>query len=116
VSMYHNRPTVADMRAMKARGQKISMLMLGMDADPWADAQYLFAEDVLGYNPGHKPRHSKTYRNFRAKYDRLQQERISAFKELIADIQDGTYPEPKHVVPIKGAEFETFLAEVGDQT
>ena len=24
--MYHNRPTVADMRAMKARGQKISML------------------------------------------------------------------------------------------
>ena len=24
--MVHNRPTVADMRAMKARGQKISML------------------------------------------------------------------------------------------
>jgi 3-methyl-2-oxobutanoate hydroxymethyltransferase len=24
--MYHNRPTVADLRAMKARGQKISML------------------------------------------------------------------------------------------
>ena len=26
MSMYHNRRTVADMRAMKARGQKISML------------------------------------------------------------------------------------------
>ena len=26
MSMYHNRPIVADMRAMKARGQKISML------------------------------------------------------------------------------------------
>jgi 3-methyl-2-oxobutanoate hydroxymethyltransferase len=26
--MYHNRPTVADMRAMKTRGQKISMLYL----------------------------------------------------------------------------------------
>lgn len=26
MSMYHNRPTVADMRAMKARGQKISMI------------------------------------------------------------------------------------------
>jgi hypothetical protein len=39
----------------------------------------------------------------------------SAFKELIADIQDGSYPEPKHVVPIKGAEFETFLAQLGGQ-
>jgi 3-methyl-2-oxobutanoate hydroxymethyltransferase len=28
MSMYHNRPTVADMRAMKTRGQKISMLYL----------------------------------------------------------------------------------------
>ena len=26
MSMYHKRPTVADMRAMKGRGQKISML------------------------------------------------------------------------------------------
>ena len=26
MNMYHHRPTVADMRAMKARGQKISML------------------------------------------------------------------------------------------
>ena len=26
MSLYHNRPTVADMRAMKARGQKISMI------------------------------------------------------------------------------------------
>ena len=31
-----------------------------------ADAQYLFAEDVLGYSRGHQPRHAKVYRNFRA--------------------------------------------------
>ena len=103
-------------RVAKVITENTSMLMLGMGAGPWADAQYLFAEDVLGYNPGHKPRHSKAYRNFRAEYDRLQQERISAFKELIADIQAGTYPEPKHVVPINGAEFEAFLTAVGDQT
>ncbi|HET9906967.1 MAG TPA: hypothetical protein VFQ23_10005, partial [Anaerolineales bacterium] len=58
------------------------------------------------------PRHSKTYRNFRAEYDRLQQERISAFKELIADIQNGTYPESKHIVPIKNDEFNAFMAVV----
>ena len=100
-------------RVAKVITENTSMIMLGMGAGPWADAQYLFAEDVLGYNPGHRPRHSKTYRNFRAEYDRLQQERISAFKEFIADVADGTYPEPKHIVPIKDEEFERFLEHVG---
>ena len=99
-------------RVAKFITENTSLIMLGMGAGPWADAQYLFAEDILGYNPGHKPRHSKTYRNFRAEYDRLQQERISAFKELIADIQAGTYPEPNHVVAIKDDEFNAFLAGV----
>jgi ketopantoate hydroxymethyltransferase len=31
------------------------MIMLGMGAGPGADAQYLFAEDVLGCTDGHKP-------------------------------------------------------------
>ena len=50
------------------------------------DAQYLFAEDILGTNRGHMPRHSKVYRNFAAEYDRLQAERVAAFKEFIADV------------------------------
>jgi hypothetical protein len=49
----------------------------------------LFAEDVLGYTRGHQPRHAKVYRNFRAEYDRLQQERIAAFKEFRADVETG---------------------------
>ena len=31
------------------------MIMLGMGAGPGADAQYLFAEDVLGHTDGHRP-------------------------------------------------------------
>jgi 3-methyl-2-oxobutanoate hydroxymethyltransferase len=85
-------------RVAKVITENTPMIMLGMGAGPWADAQYLFAEDILGFTPGHKPRHAKTYRNFRAEFERLQQERIAAFKELKADIEDGTYPEPKHVV------------------
>lgn len=99
-------------RVAKVIAENTPMIMLGMGAGPWADAQYLFAEDVLGYTPEHKPRHAKTYRNFRAEYDRLQQERIAAFKELKADIADGTYPEPKHVVPIRDEEYERFLEQV----
>jgi 3-methyl-2-oxobutanoate hydroxymethyltransferase len=89
-----------------------SMIMLGMGAGPGADAQYLFAEDVLGYTRGHKPRHARTYRDFHAEYARLQAERVAAFGEFKADVATGAYPEPKHVVPMQDAEFDSFLAAV----
>ncbi len=90
-----------------------TMIMLGMGAGPHADAQYVFAEDVLGYTPGHKPRHAKTYRNFRAEFDRLQEERIAAFQEFKADVNSGAYPAKQHTVGIKDAEFAAFLEQVG---
>ena len=92
--------------------QNTTLLMLGMGAGPHADAQYLIAEDVLGYNLGHRPRHCKVYRNFAADYARLQQERVSAFQEFIADVQTGAYPQPEHVVQIKDEEFAAFIAQV----
>lgn len=89
--------------------KRTSLIMLSMGAGPGGDAQYLFAEDVLGYTRGHQPRHAKVYRNFRAEYDRLQNERIAAFKEFKADVQSGAYPEQKHVVAIDDAEFAAFM-------
>jgi len=89
------------------------MIMLGMGAGPGADAQYLFAEDVLGQTNGHKPRHAKTYRNFAVEYARLQAERVAAFKEFIADVNTGTYPQPQHNVPMQDAEFDVFKAGLG---
>ena len=88
------------------------MIMLGMGAGPHADAQYLFSEDVLGHTQGHRPRHAKTYRNFAAEFARLQQERIAAYREFIADVNTGAYPEPQHVVPIEDVEFAQFAARV----
>ena len=86
------------------------MIMLGMGAGPGADAQYLFAEDVLGCTDGHRPRHAKTYRNFAAELARLQQERVDAFREFIADVDSGTYPQPHHDVPMKDEEYDRLLA------
>jgi len=91
---------------------RTSMIMLGMGAGPGADAQYLFSEDVLGHTAGHRPRHAKTYRNFAAEFERLQAERISAFKEFIVDVNSGAYPAPEHVVPIDNREFERFKASI----
>lgn len=85
------------------------LIMLGMGAGEGTDAQYLFAEDLLGYTRGHRPRHAKVYRDFQAEFNRLQQERESAFKEFIEDVNTGVYPGIEHKVDIEDAEFNSFL-------
>ncbi|GLS85841.1 3-methyl-2-oxobutanoate hydroxymethyltransferase [Cypionkella aquatica] len=92
--------------------KRSSLIMLGMGAGPGADAQYLFAEDVLGYTRGHRPRHAKTYRDFAAENDRLQAERIAAFNEFRSDVESRDYPAAQHVVPILDAEFAAFMAKL----
>lgn len=92
--------------------KRTSLVMLGMGAGSGADAQYLFAEDVLGCTRGHKPRHAKTYRDFAVEYARLQKERVAAFSEFRADVTSGAYPAPEHQVAIEDAEFEGFLAKM----
>lgn len=88
---------------------RTSMLMLSMGAGSGCDAQYLFAEDVLGANRGHYPRHAKAYRNFAAEYERLQQERVAAFGEFVEDVRSGVYPGAQHGVSIERTELDAFL-------
>ena len=97
-------------RVAKFLTENSSLIMLGMGAGKYADAQYLFTEDVCGYGKNHKPRHGKVYRNFAPKLKRLQDERIAAFKEFKADVDGGGYPGPEHSVSIKDEEFNAFLA------
>ena len=62
------------------------------------DTQFLFSDDILGDYDERLPRHAKAYRNFAAEYRRLQQERVAAFSEYIADVRDGRFPEQGHLV------------------
>tara|TARA_R110002111_G_scaffold243532_1_gene305524 strand:+ start:110 stop:919 length:810 start_codon:yes stop_codon:yes gene_type:complete len=94
--------------------KRTNLVLLGMGAGPHADAQYLFAEDVLGCTTGHKPRHAKTYRNFASEFDRLQQERIAAFREFKADVDGAAYPAADHSVKISDDELEKFIARLND--
>ncbi|MEI6574272.1 MAG: 3-methyl-2-oxobutanoate hydroxymethyltransferase [Alphaproteobacteria bacterium] len=94
--------------------KRVNLLLWSMGAGPGCDAQYLFAEDILGTNRGHMPRHSKVYRNFAAEFDRLQRERVAAFSEYIADVRLGSYPEEKHIVRMTSAELETFKKNLKD--
>lgn len=78
--------------------ERTSLFLISMGAGPGFGAQYLFADDVLGQNTGHIPRHAKVYRTFATEYARLQAERVAAFGEFVTDVQDGGYPGPQHVV------------------
>jgi 3-methyl-2-oxobutanoate hydroxymethyltransferase len=100
---------VVPVEVAEAISRRTSLVMLSMGAGAGCDAQYLFAEDILGTNRGHMPRHSKVYRNFAAEFDRLQNERVAAFKEYVADVESGAYPEERHVVRIEPDELNRFL-------
>ena len=89
--------------------KSVSILTISLGSGTECDATYLFSADLLGENRGHIPRHAKVYRNFAAERDRLQQERISAYREYIADIKSNEYPGVEHDVSISENEWERFL-------
>ncbi|MDW4499952.1 3-methyl-2-oxobutanoate hydroxymethyltransferase [Sulfitobacter sp. D35] len=93
---------------------RVDILLWSMGAGPGCDAQYLFADDILGYTEGHIPRHAKTYRDFRGEYARLQAERVAAFGEFASDVASGAFPEDRHLVRMPAAELESFREKLAE--
>ncbi len=85
---------------------KLILMSLGSGAG--CDTQFLFSDDILGEYDERPPRHARTYRNFASEHRRLQQERISAFREYIADVHSGAFPAAGNLVEMG----EVALAEV----
>jgi 3-methyl-2-oxobutanoate hydroxymethyltransferase len=74
------------------------MLLMSLGSGTGCDTQFLFSDDILGDYDERIPRHAKTYRNFTEEHRRLQQERIAAFKEFIADVNEGRFPDKSHLI------------------
>ena len=89
--------------------RRVGILLWSMGAGPGCDAQYLFANDILGYTEEHIPRHSKVYRNFKAELARLQDERVAAFTEFVSDVRSGAFPEEGNLVRMASGELDAFL-------
>ena len=89
--------------------QKVDIMTLSMGSGSGCDGQYLFANDVLGYTSGHMPRHARIYKNFKKEYERLQNERVEAFKAFHADTVNEKFDDPKITVGIEDNEYEKFL-------
>lgn len=103
---------VAPVEVASAISPRVGILLWSMGSGPGCDVQYLFAEDILGTNRGHMPRHSKVYRDFAAEFDRLQRERVAAFREFIADVASGAYPEERHIVHMSDTELAALNAKL----
>ena len=84
------------------------LLLWSMGSGAGCDAQYLFAMDILGEHKDKMPRHSKVYRNFAEENDRLQRERVAAFGEFRADVENGRFPEDRYILHMAREELAKF--------
>ena len=89
--------------------KKVNIMTLSMGSGSDCDGQYLFANDVLGYTQGHIPRHARIYRNFKKEFEKLQKERLNAFKEFHNDTINKNFNDSKITVGIEDREYEKFL-------
>ena len=88
--------------------KQTSLVTISIGSGIAADAQFLFAEDILGQSEIAFPRHAKKYKNFNKILDDIQKERILAFKQYKKDVQQNKYPTKKHVISIDKIELNNF--------
>ena len=89
-----------------------SLVTISIGSGNAADAQFLFAEDILGQSQIQFPRHAKKYANFDKLMQNLQKERINAFKEFKSDVNKNKFPTKRHSISLEKKElinFRTFL-------
>lgn len=91
-----------------------SMITEGMGCGTACDTLYLFSCDVLGTNAGHYPRHAKKYADIAKALAAVQELRVRAIGDFVADVRSGGYPETKHQIDVEEATFEEFRRLVGN--
>jgi len=77
--------------------KQTKMILMSLGSGTGCDTQFLFSCDILGDYDERIPRHAKSYRNFAEEHRRLQNERIAAFSEYVADVKEGRFPERSHL-------------------
>ncbi len=92
--------------------KKTTMILMSLGSGNGCDTQFLFSDDILGDYDERLPRHAKAYRNFLEENRRLQQERIAAFSEYIADVNEGRFPERDHLIEMDERRLLEVIAEI----
>ena len=84
------------------------MITLSIGSGKKSDAQFLFAEDILGCSSIEFPRHAKMYRNFNKIFSDIQIQRIKAFKEFHKDVSLGKFPGKKNSISVDKKQLNLF--------
>ena len=92
--------------------KKTSLFLMSLGSGAGCDSQFLFSDDILGDYDERIPRHAKAYRDFRKEFRRLQDERIAAFKEYAADVNNGRFPESGHLVAMDEAVLQEVVKSI----
>jgi 3-methyl-2-oxobutanoate hydroxymethyltransferase len=92
--------------------RKTTMLLMSLGSGTGCDTQFLFSDDILGDYDERIPRHAKAYRNFRREYERLQQERLAAFREYAEDVRHGRFPTANNLVNMDDAVFRQAIEAI----
>ena len=124
------------MRELSAR---TTLVTASIGSGAGGDVQFLFAQDVLGDGEPPFPRHARQYCNLhemrrkllgefwddgrindlgremlrKIENRELQEARIAAFREFVADVRSGAFPGPEHVVDVGRDVIDGFLEAIG---
>ena len=85
-----------------------SLVTISIGSGNAADAQFLFAEDILGQSQIQFPRHAKKYADFEKLMQKIQKERVNAFKEFDSEVRSNKFPSKKNIISIDKKELINF--------
>ena len=95
---------------LKEITKETKALTISIGSGGYADIQFLFGEDILGYhfNSTAIPRHAKKYKDFNKIFEKLQKDRIQAFKQYQNDVVSKKFPSKNNVIFAEKKELEKF--------
>ena len=92
-----------------------SLVTISIGSGNAADSQFLFAEDILGQSQIQFPRHAKKYANFEKLMQKIQNERINAFREFNSEVKKNKFPSKKNLITIEKKELMNFKKYIANQ-
>ena len=92
--------------------KRTSLFTISLGSGANCDAQYLFSADILGESEDFLPRHAKRYKAFFKEYERLHNERVSAYKEYIADVEGNLFADKKYSIEIEDDVFQDLIKSI----
>src|SRR6185295_7593537 len=96
--------------------KKTTLFLMSLGSGTGCDSQFLFSDDILTDYDERIPRHAKAYRNFFKEYQRLQNERIAAFKEYAEDVKSGRFPASNNLVAMDERELKATIESIDEHS